>query len=42
MRALLCLSKWSALNLVKDSDLRANLTCSAEGYGEDMLGSHLS
>jgi hypothetical protein len=37
MRALLCLSKWSALNLVKDSDLRANLSVDNAGEDEDNL-----
>jgi hypothetical protein len=35
--ALLCLSKWSELDLVKDSDVRACLTAEKDGEDEDNL-----
>ena len=35
--ALLCLGKWSALNLVKGSDLRASLGVENMGKDEDNL-----
>ena len=34
MHALLCLSNWSSLDLVKDSDIRASLT--VDGVGKDV------
>ena len=37
MRALLCLGKWSTLDLVKDSDVRACLTVDEVGEGEEVL-----
>jgi hypothetical protein len=35
--ALLCLSKWSVLNLVKDSDMRACLTANELDEDEEEL-----
>jgi hypothetical protein len=35
--ALLCLRKWSALNLIKDSDVRASLTRDDEDEDEEIL-----
>ena len=37
MHALLCLGKWSTLDLVKDSDVRACLTVDEVGKGEEVL-----
>ena len=36
-RALLCLGKWSALDLVKDSDVRACLTVDEASEGKEVL-----
>ena len=37
MCALLCLGKWSTLDLVKDSDVRACLTVDEVGEDEEVL-----